>query len=338
LKTISPRRTLSTFFLVLSVYFSQAQCTISSSCGYNIDVFIKPIAVVPSSNPCPWGYNYNITFAYTVTTSGVNNCYNDNFGLQPKISCNGQSNDYYTLNVAAPTVGAPASNSSVSGTVTTSTNPYNSNTDCASATPQSLNCNSLQISIYGPGISSGTYPCSFSTLPVELLSFSSLYQNNRVILNWITVTEKNNAYFAVERSNDGLNWTLVKILQGAGTSAVINSYQTEDTQYNTGINYYRLKQVDLDGKYKYSEISVVNTSAGYSSLNYFPNPFTNTFTVDTDSDENKQVTISNELGQVVFSGIMNKRIDIDFSSQPTGLYFVTLKTGARDEHFKMIKQ
>lgn len=338
LKKVPTQHLLLAFLLFVSVYRSQAQCTISTSCGYNIDIFIKPIAVVPSSNSCPWGYNYNITFAYTITTSGVNNCYNDNFGVQPKISCNGQSNDYYTLNVAAPTVGAPAMNASVNGTVTTSTNPYTSANDCATATPESLNCNSLQISIYGPGISSGTYSCSFSALPIELLSFSGGFENMHVLLKWTTVTEKNNVFFAVERSGDGINWTLVQNVKGAGTSATFKNYSLEDAEYIPGISYYRLKQVDVDGSYKYSETLAVSTDTKRTNSHYFPNPFTNEFSIDTDTGYLKQFVITNELGQMIYQNTMNKRTQLNLSEQPAGVYFVTLKTGANEEHFKIVKQ
>ena len=130
-------------------YFASAQCTISSSgCGgYTVQVSITPTTIVTSSATCPFGYNYNVTFNYSITVSGSNTCWNGNIGIQPQIFCNSQNNGYYTINVPAPTVGVPSTNT-YTGTLTTTTNPYNSNTDCTSATPLSLNCNSTNITIF----------------------------------------------------------------------------------------------------------------------------------------------------------------------------------------------
>jgi hypothetical protein len=138
-----------------------AQCTIpSSSCGgYTVQVTITPTSIVPSSMSCGPGYNYNVTFNYSITVSGANTCYNGNIGIQPQIFCNSQNNGYYTINVPAPTVGTPSTNT-YTGTLTTTTNPWRPVSDCASATPASLNCNSIDLTIFGPGISTTTVNCT----------------------------------------------------------------------------------------------------------------------------------------------------------------------------------
>ena len=169
---VSLFKLLLTFALLMGQYFASAQCTISSSgCGgYTVQVSITPTTIVTSSATCPFGYNYNVTFNYSITVSGSNTCWNGNIGIQPQIFCNSQNNGYYTINVPAPTVGVPSTNT-YTGTLTTTTNPYNSNTDCASATPLSLNCNSTNITIYGPGISTTTVSCS---TPINTISTGAI--------------------------------------------------------------------------------------------------------------------------------------------------------------------
>jgi len=159
------RINLLRFIVALASIFisvkSQSQCLVSSSgCGgYTVQVSITPTSIVPSSLTCPFGYNYNVTFNYSITVSGANNCFNGNIGVQPQIFCNSQNNGYYTILVPAPTVGTPSTNT-YTGTLTTTTNPYNSATDCGSSTVSSLNCNSIDITIYGPGINATTINCN----------------------------------------------------------------------------------------------------------------------------------------------------------------------------------
>lgn len=111
------------------------------------------------------------------------------------------------------------------------------------------------------------------TIPVSLLSFSAVLRNSEVSINWQTSSEHNNHYFNVERSNDGINYILIGRVLGNGTTSLPHSYSFPDRNPVTGINYYRLKQVDLDGQYTYSNIVPVQlnktefVSAYYNYLN-----------------------------------------------------------------------
>lgn len=292
---------------------------------------------MPTTTICPWGYNYDIIFSYTIAITGNNTCYNDNIGFQPQINCNGQNSSYYTINVAAPTVGAGSVNSAVSGTLTTSTNQYTSATDCATATPESMNCNSLQVTIYGPGISSATYPCSFSTLPITLVDFSARYHRDLVMLHWATVAEKNNTLFTLERSSDGSIWSVIDERTGAGNSDVLRQYDAEDPDFNAGLNYYRLKQTDNDGSFSYSEIRVVNTLTQFSGFQVFPNPFSDSFTLSSDPDLTGNYTVMNSLGQEVSSGSFMGKTTVDLQAQPASIYFIKIKSGNSQDHLKLIK-
>lgn len=84
-------------------------------------------------------------------------------------------------------------------------------------------------------------------LPISLLSFDAKYTDKKVVVTWVTANEYNNDYFTLERSMDGINYTSIAKINGAGTSTQINEYSYTDTDALSGIIYYRLKQTDLNG-------------------------------------------------------------------------------------------
>lgn len=328
-------------FINLVFNFSAvSQCVINSTCGYNVVVNINPTSIVPSTLTCPYGYNYNVTFDYSITITGINTCYNGNIGIQPQIFCNGgQNNGYYTINIAAPTVGSGSSSITHNGTLTTTTNQYANLTDCNTATPSSLGCNTIDIRIFGPGIPSQTINCNQSVLPIELLSFSaSITDNHKVKLNWQTASEINNDYFTIERSTNGFDWEEIKKIDGSGNSSYLLNYSEIDyTPYN-GISYYRLKQTDFDGKFEYSEISSVNVN-DETNFHIFPNPANNQITILAANSEFEEITIYNSLGQNVTiltqQNFENEgKLIIDLSKLSSGIYYLKSKTTA----YKVYKQ
>ena len=95
-------------------------------------------------------------------------------------------------------------------------------------------------------------------LPVELTEFTAKKDKKGVVLNWTTNSEINNSHFEVELSYDGINWNTIGIIQGAGNSIEINKYQFIDNQIGSGVQYYRLKQLDFDGTESYSNVNYVS--------------------------------------------------------------------------------
>ena len=91
-------------------------------------------------------------------------------------------------------------------------------------------------------------------LPVELTKFTVQKDKNGALLNWTTNSEINNSHFEVEFSHDGFNWNTIGIVQGAGNSFEINTYQFTHNEIGSGIHYYRLKQIDFDGTESYSNV------------------------------------------------------------------------------------
>jgi hypothetical protein len=110
-------------------------------------------------------------------------------------------------------------------------------------------------------------------LPIELLSFGAVQANAAIHIKWATATEINNDYFTLERSKDGITFTTVSIIKGAGNSTNVINYSTIDNNPHSGISYYRLKQTDYNGNYSYSKITAVDYKGTESfDLNLFPNP------------------------------------------------------------------
>lgn len=103
----------------------------------------------------------------------------------------------------------------------------------------------------------GTFKIRATTpisLPIELLSFNGVSNKGYNSLYWSTASETNNDYFSVEKTLDGNNYSVVGVVNGAGNSQILNNYELKDFSVEKVINYYRLKQTDINGNYKYSDI------------------------------------------------------------------------------------
>lgn len=110
------------------------------------------------------------------------------------------------------------------------------------------------------------FDCAAGPLPVELISFSARLEGAQVNLRWATASETNATSFVVERSSDGKSFSTVATVLAAGTSAVRHDYQATDNGMRNGLNYYRLKQVDLDGTFSYTPVVPVQVGNATSKL------------------------------------------------------------------------
>ena len=111
-----------------------------------------------------------------------------------------------------------------------------------------------------------------TVLPIDLTSFTAEPKEDHVLLKWTTASEENNDHFDVERSSDGVQFNAIGSLIGSGTSATAAQYMLPDRAPLNGLNYYRLKQVDLDGQFEYSDISTAFFRQKNGPLTMVPNP------------------------------------------------------------------
>lgn len=178
---------------------------------------------------------------------------------------------------------------------------------------------------------------SANPLPVEILSFTATPENNNVLLKWQTANEINNDYFTIERSYDGIDFNKIGIVDGAGNSFSVLSYELTDNNLST-LNfstwYYRLKQTDFDGSYTYSNIVAVSfTNEPSTKFKLFPNP-TNidniNISLNTTAATEVMIVIHDVLGKELYSKVFiydsnTLRLPSDFYL-PAGLYSITAST------------
>jgi hypothetical protein len=183
-------------------------------------------------------------------------------------------------------------------------------------------------------------------VPVELTSFTATLNGKEVVLNWSTATELNNQGFEIERSEDNISFNKIGFVPGFGTTTEPKSYSYSDRSVNTGTNYYRLKQVDYDGSFEYSNVVEVeiNTPTEFMLAQNFPNPFNPTTTIDFGIKEksNVKIIILNAIGEEVAVVLNEERepgfhqVEFSAANLPSGVYFYQLKAGSFIETKKML--
>ncbi|MEI6507690.1 MAG: T9SS type A sorting domain-containing protein [Bacteroidota bacterium] len=192
-----------------------------------------------------------------------------------------------------------------------------------------------------------------SSVPVELLSFDAYRNGNDALLNWSTASELNNSHFDVERSIDGTKYTAIGKVKGNGTTNTVHSYQFTDNSLST-VNselstiYYRLKQVDFDGKYAYSKVASIrnNTKGKFEIVNVEPNPFNEQFNLNFISSLAAPVNIEvvDMLGKTISVQTMQPQNGLNTyhysteSGMNAGVYFVRLTQGESTKIIKLIRQ
>jgi hypothetical protein len=163
---------------------------------------------------------------------------------------------------------------------------------------------------------------TFMPLPVELTTFTGEAQASAVALKWATASEKNSAYFQVERASSAApeRFEAIGRVAAAGSSTQALAYSFVDAR-PAALGYYRLKQVDKDGSSAYSPVVAVRATPALA-LQAYPNPTTGTLTLTSPADT--RFTLFNQLGQAVQEGTLTAAQPgkLDISHQPDGLYFL----------------
>ncbi|MEO9483773.1 MAG: hypothetical protein ABJG47_10025 [Ekhidna sp.] len=144
-----------------------------------------------------------------------------------------------------------------------------------------------------------TYCTTHTTpLPVELLFFKAIEEENHVSIEWATTSEQNNDFFEIQRADNTLEWEVIGKVFGAGSSSALIEYRFQDTQPILSVAYYRLRQVDFDGTVSYSAMErVAMTCENFHAL-IFPNPVRRTLYASNCFDS-RYINLYNTQGQLV---------------------------------------
>ena len=171
-------------------------------------------------------------------------------------------------------------------------------------------------------------------LPVTLLDFrANLNEANGTQLKWSTSSETNNKGFEIERSADGENFENVAFVKGAGNSKTIEQYAFQLDYFTPA--YYRLKQIDFDGAFEYSQ--VVYSGGEVSEIELSPNPFVETLKLNSNSNIDK-IEIIDLTGKVLVSETINKETaEVETSHLAKGIYFINISQGGSVQTKRIIK-
>jgi hypothetical protein len=287
-------------------------------------------ATNPANNPLP---NSPITVTHIRNTSGVDNSANtvDRFWLT-------QWDDpaalvHLRFNYATAEAPSNGNNSPKAQRW----NPLNDGWDSPMTGQFNLSPYSVSVQNVGmPGV--WAIAKDGSPLPITLLDFKVKANKNREVdLSWITLNEKDNDYFTIERSKNGIDFESVLQLDGAGTSAVPLFYSAVDKNPLYGRSYYRLRQTDFNGESTLTAAqSVYFSDGGYASVSTYPNPAVDqlTFTLEAEFDEQAELTLEifTAYGQRAFIGSLQS-----LESNTEGSFSLPVSSFARGHyHYRIL--
>ncbi|NLT51934.1 MAG: T9SS type A sorting domain-containing protein [Ignavibacteria bacterium] len=183
-------------------------------------------------------------------------------------------------------------------------------------------------------------------LPVELTSFSASVEQNAVTLNWQTATEVNNYGFSVECKVQSAEWKEIGFVEGAGNSNSPKEYSFTDNLTLTHTSYsYRLKQIDIDGKFTYSKEITVDAASQpteFALKQNYPNPFNPATKIEFSipAESNVEIKVYNILGMEVAT-LLNEHktagthnVEFNANALSSGIYFYKITSG----NFSAIKK
>jgi hypothetical protein len=175
------------------------------------------------------------------------------------------------------------------------------------------------------------------TLPVKMLYFTGdKLGETQSLLKWATASEIDNDHFEIQRSPDAQSWEKIGEEKGAGTTDITTSYTMTDAEPLTGVNYYRLKQVDVDGHIEYSEMAQVTFNdanpLSNAKLSVYPNPLNQASKLNIElasaTETISEVMITNAIGQTVYTTLLPEiqSYQVFGLNLPSGVYIVSVRT------------
>ncbi len=185
------------------------------------------------------------------------------------------------------------------------------------------------------------FQSKLAPIPVKLSSFNVTKQGTTTtaIIDWKTEQEINSKHFLIQRSTNAQSWKTIATIAAAGNSSTPKNYSYSDIDTKTGLFYYRLMQVDIDGKTTQSEIRKINFSSTKTLVQLFPNPAKNMFKIYVADATNFKYTIIDAIGKKVLNKTNNTNsTQIDISSFHRGVYLVQIETNGETINSKLIIQ
>ncbi|PWT74529.1 MAG: hypothetical protein C5B59_10950 [Bacteroidetes bacterium] len=213
--------------------------------------------------------------------------------------------------------------------------------------------------VYGPAVNQPTTPgnppgahginefVGAPILPVELVQFVASRNSDQTIsVSWSTSQEVNSAYFNVERSADGAgNWQTIGTVKAKGFASSTTDYTYKDVNPLDGANYYRLKMVDLDGKFKYSKVVSVSSDTKSDALVIYNNPFTDMirFKVNVSLTQDLMFVVTDIQGKAYYRQVYRAKsgdnfVNIAPPSMAQGVYMLHIQGNTIDRTVKLVKQ
>ncbi len=197
-------------------------------------------------------------------------------------------------------------------------------------------------------LNSGRVFTTNSPLPVELTAFTASVKENSVELKWTTATEINNNGFQIERTTGSKNWKKVGFVKGKGSTTEISKYSFVDVNLNKGFYKYRLKQIDFNGAFEYSDVVEVNLNSipnRFVLEQNYPNPFNPSTTINFSFDKNDHASLKvyNSIGSEVAELFNNTveagkiyNINFNASKLSSGVYYYKLMSSEKTAVKKML--
>lgn len=167
-----------------------------------------------------------------------------------------------------------------------------------------------------------------TSLPIELSKWEAIFMGDYVVLQWTTLSETDNLYFEIERSINGEHWEVIETTLGAIQSRSPIHYKEIDNSPLPGVSYYRLKQVDLQGTFSYSNIYTITSCVEHAkSVSITYKPQYHTITLEADNIAYQTISIINIQGKIVSNCVIQNtispnHIELHIQNLSPGTYFI----------------
>lgn len=173
-----------------------------------------------------------------------------------------------------------------------------------------------------------------SPLPLQLVNFTGKQQNESIMLNWETASEKDMSHFEVEQSTNGINFVRIDQIKAKNKPYTSKYFSTDYGKWATNIKYYRLKMVGFDAKIEYSQV-LSFTHKQSVAVSIYPNPAHETVVIEGGKNF-KQIQVVDALGKIVRTFVPKESNEYSIEGLNTGVYFIRLVNGLEMQIHKLI--